>query len=266
MSLASFACKRVRLPAIGSLSLVGCALILLVPAPAWPDEFVQTNVSSPAGNQTCKSSTPPASCSSALPGANASAMASYGTVGGQATASSVLGFSAEASAQTQFSDNFSFLNASGEPTTFTVGFDTTGGSVSGAANPGEFAELQVKMTLRDTSVSQNTAFAEYVLDTEGGVNENSGLPLNVLTLVVPEGQSVSLSLQAFLDAGASNGDSASVVDPTGVFVSSTSPYTATSGTIYPTSFNSTPEPGSLLLFGSGLASLVAWRRKTLSRT
>ena len=261
MSPNALARKLAKLPVTANLSLIGCALILLASPPAQADEFVQTTVSSAVGQNFCNSSTPPVECASAIPGASASGTASFGAVDGQAMASAGPGQSAEATVDARFTDEFSFLNANGGPTTFTVGFDTTGQSVSGATNSGDFAELQVLMSLQDTSDFHNGVSAEYVLDIEGGVSENSGLPLNLLTLVVPDGHTVNLGLQIFIDAGASNGDSASVTDPTGVFVLSSNPYTSTSGTVYPTSFTSTPEPGSLLLFGSGLAALAAWRRK-----
>ena len=66
------------------------------------------------------------------------------------------------------STTFLFSTEQATPTNFTVQFNTSGSSVSGASGTGDFAELQVLMSLQDLSDSANKASAQYLLDIEGG--------------------------------------------------------------------------------------------------
>jgi hypothetical protein len=63
-------------------------------------------------------------CSVTFPGASASA--SYGSVDGSASASPISGTSGDTSGEADFLDTFTFLNGTGSPTHFEVGFDTAG--------------------------------------------------------------------------------------------------------------------------------------------
>jgi PEP-CTERM motif-containing protein len=280
MPLSALAHTLVRLRVIASLSLVsvvGCAVVLGAPGAAGASLIVGTfaqgrdEVGSVSDNHNCPhdatSCTVTAHASSPLGVASgdASASASYGSVDGSVTANAGRGpnFSTlgAATASALFSDYFSFLNAAGTATHIEVGFSTNGASVSGASQGGDFAQLDVQMTLQDDAVTRNRAFAEYNLDIEGGSFTSFGLPLDVLSIDVPDGHQAHLTLRIDLEARVTDVDGASVFDPTSVYVLASAPYTTDSGTVYPTAFaTAVPEPGSLLLLSSGLA-LVAWRLK-----
>ena len=267
MPLRTLAHKLDGLRVIASLGLVRiviCAVILGAPGPAWSDLFVQAGASSTTGGVDNCSSFTTGVCNVSVPGsASVSVTASYGGVGGTATASADPGNRASGNAQVRFSDVLFFVNGSATPTHLVVDIATIGAFVSGAGVSGDFAEVQLFMSLQDLSNSSNKASATYVLDIEGGHFTSSGLPLNELSLDLPDGHAAELSLQLFLDTRASEGDNASASAPTSVFVSASNPYTSASGTVYPVS--PVPEPGSLLLVGSGLAGLGAWGRKRLRR-
>jgi hypothetical protein len=258
--------KLVRLGIIAGLSLVGGAVILGAPRTARATLSLTASASAQDPGGTVSNGSPRGATSGAVSAlspmggasASASGSASYGSLDGSATASGGPGAKGDASVHAFFVDDFSFLNGTGTPTNFTVEFQTSGSSVSGASGTSDFAELQVLMSLQDLSNSANKASAQYVLDIEGGTFSTSGLPINVLSLDVPDGHIAELSLEIFLDAQGRDGDSASVSDPSGVAVNSSHSYTTASGTVYPTSI---PEPGSLLLLASGLALLNVARRR-----
>jgi hypothetical protein len=258
--------KWVGLRVIAGLGVVGGAVILGAPGTARATLSLTASASAQDPGGTVSNGLPHGATSgtvsalSPMGGASASASGStsYGNVDGSATASGGPGAKGDANVHAFFVDDFSFLNGTGTPTNFTVQFNTNGSSVSGASGTGDFAELQVLMSLQDLSTSANKASAQYVLDIEGGTFSTSGLPINVLSLDVPDGHVAELSLEIFLDAQGRDGDSASVSDPTGVAVNSSNRYTTASGTVYPTSI---PEPGGLLLLASGLALLNVARRR-----
>src|SRR6266571_303713 len=160
----------VRLRVIASLGLVAivsCAVILGAPGPAGATLQVSAFADfRDAEGVTVRSPACPrgaTSCSVAVGSSSASASASFGSVDGAATTGAGLGAKGDANASALFSDQFVFLNGSGAPTLFVVQVDTTGAMVSGAVVSGDFAELQVLMTLQDTVTASNKAFAEFIL-------------------------------------------------------------------------------------------------------
>jgi len=254
-----------------------CAVILSLSAavPAWPQSSftdAQTDVLVGNGNSTDSPCSPhcltPISASSLLSNSggtgNASASAGFGALDASASIASSSGSGGAADAATDFKDSFSVLSGSSDPGTFQITFVTTGFAVT--TNGSASADVFLTMKVGNGSFlgALSSSYGEFV--SPSGTT-NIGLPTTVFNIDASDGDTIVIFASLDAQANASNGDAASAVDPVSVFITAPAGFTFTSasGTVYPSTPSSTPEPNSLLLLSSGLACLGTWGRKFFKR-
>jgi hypothetical protein len=210
--------------------------------------------------------------------ASASASASFGSLDASASATALLPlFGAGASAQAGFTDFLTVLT--GTPSgvnTFNIGFATSGASVStgsfghASTNVGMFAG-NFAINYFAQGVLTNLIQVGYGLSqVDGGAVTQSGLPLDLITIDVPDGGTIEFGATVTIDTfSATRGGTATATDPVTVFITAPAGVTfaISSGNPYPTSaigVGGVPEPSTwaMMLLGFAGIGFMAYRRKS----